>query len=578
VVLPEAPCGGSSLLAVCQGQPEPKVMNTRTAKSTPARQPGVSYDATPSGGRLSSLSFASADPCVTNSAVVGEVQPSSLSSGAVPRQVGATSSSGARGASDGESSADAQEADEANRRADTVVMASATTESVNLHKSRVLGIIDGWVGDLIGDLKTVLAFASKRFTQDASGDFYVPLVDHTVAGVAMPNPKKAFIGKTLTETSPGGLRIIFAGAHFPITTIADSIETEDASVDALQAAKRSVAGILRKVLRDIGRKEGVDEQTIFFLQGDLNSRTILKGGRPYDILLELLEDRLLQRAIGYNLPGIPRGRWYEMVQHDDARSLPVTYKFTHDAVDRDSAESPSSLTIGAVVDKASEARLFRARAETAGEGHSPAAYKQCLADVGDDYRSEWGIAFKPKNFRPFRFPSSADRLLYWVADPLHSRLEWEFPRGGYQVNYKQGGSDHKPVSLEAILRIRPPPGSSSSATAPVDSEPYVAAARSREGTAMCAEMSEMLDAEVFRDSTGVGQYSLWGKAKAGWNWTPDHEATTCEVCARGFGIFLRRHHCRLCGNCVCGACSRDRQPLPQLNIAELCRICTKCMV
>merc|ERR1712060_823202 len=37
------------------------------------------------------------------------------------------------------------------------------------------------------------------------------------------------------------------------------------------------------------------------------------------------------------------------------------------------------------------------------------------------------------------------------------RLSWSFPRfpqgGGYEVNHLQGGSDHRPVSVEAVLHI-----------------------------------------------------------------------------------------------------------------------------
>eukprot|EP00811_Abedinium_folium_P006904 NODE_16369_length_998_cov_3.897819.p1 GENE.NODE_16369_length_998_cov_3.897819~~NODE_16369_length_998_cov_3.897819.p1 ORF type:complete len:245 (+),score=42.93 NODE_16369_length_998_cov_3.897819:140-874(+) len=38
-------------------------------------------------------------------------------------------------------------------------------------------------------------------------------------------------------------------------------------------------------------------------------------------------------------------------------------------------------------------------------------------------------------------------------------------------------------------------------------------------------------------------------------WTPDNEAPKCELCHNAFSLFLRRHHCRRCGRCVCSNCS-----------------------
>jgi hypothetical protein len=42
-------------------------------------------------------------------------------------------------------------------------------------------------------------------------------------------------------------------------------------------------------------------------------------------------------------------------------------------------------------------------------------------------------------------------------------------------------------------------------------------------------------------------------------WAPD--TPTCEVCAVGFSLARRRHHCRICGSCVCGACSAHNVPM-----------------
>lgn len=39
-------------------------------------------------------------------------------------------------------------------------------------------------------------------------------------------------------------------------------------------------------------------------------------------------------------------------------------------------------------------------------------------------------------------------------------------------------------------------------------------------------------------------------------WEPDSASATCRLCAKTFGIFRRRHHCRNCGRLVCNKCSK----------------------
>ena len=38
--------------------------------------------------------------------------------------------------------------------------------------------------------------------------------------------------------------------------------------------------------------------------------------------------------------------------------------------------------------------------------------------------------------------------------------------------------------------------------------------------------------------------------KVDWMWTPDEDATQCEICDTPFTFFRRRHHCRRCGRCA----------------------------
>lgn len=59
-------------------------------------------------------------------------------------------------------------------------------------------------------------------------------------------------------------------------------------------------------------------------------------------------------------------------------------------------------------------------------------------------------------------------------------------------------------------------------------------------------------------------------------WVPDSEAQVCMHCKRNqFTVINRRHHCRNCGEVVCGSCSNKKFVLPnQPNKKE--RVCLTC--
>ncbi|BFU18258.1 Rho guanine nucleotide exchange factor, putative [Entamoeba histolytica HM-1:IMSS-B] len=56
---------------------------------------------------------------------------------------------------------------------------------------------------------------------------------------------------------------------------------------------------------------------------------------------------------------------------------------------------------------------------------------------------------------------------------------------------------------------------------------------------------------------------------------PDDTVVKCMICNKPFSFFIRRHHCRFCGKCVCGDCSLIRLPQPPLNTFE--RACSVCV-
>jgi hypothetical protein len=61
-------------------------------------------------------------------------------------------------------------------------------------------------------------------------------------------------------------------------------------------------------------------------------------------------------------------------------------------------------------------------------------------------------------------------------------------------------------------------------------------------------------------------------------WVPDDVASKCMICAQEFRLYRRKHHCRLCGNIVCHACSSRNFLIPGETEEEdrVERACDKC--
>jgi hypothetical protein len=60
-------------------------------------------------------------------------------------------------------------------------------------------------------------------------------------------------------------------------------------------------------------------------------------------------------------------------------------------------------------------------------------------------------------------------------------------------------------------------------------------------------------------------------------WRPDAASDSCLCCGKGFSIWTRRrHHCRACGELVCGECSPFSGPIPELGYTEPVRMCKDC--
>ena len=57
---------------------------------------------------------------------------------------------------------------------------------------------------------------------------------------------------------------------------------------------------------------------------------------------------------------------------------------------------------------------------------------------------------------------------------------------------------------------------------------------------------------------------------------PDSECLECSICKSKFTFVNRRHHCRKCGACICGECSKGKMPIESDTATVLERACKIC--
>ncbi|KAI6230179.1 hypothetical protein M3Y99_01084600 [Aphelenchoides fujianensis] len=57
-------------------------------------------------------------------------------------------------------------------------------------------------------------------------------------------------------------------------------------------------------------------------------------------------------------------------------------------------------------------------------------------------------------------------------------------------------------------------------------------------------------------------------------WVDDASVSECKSCSSAFSVINRRHHCRVCGNIFCAACSESRVQLP--SSSRPVRVCAAC--
>ncbi|XP_054884948.1 zinc finger FYVE domain-containing protein 1 [Poeciliopsis prolifica] len=59
-------------------------------------------------------------------------------------------------------------------------------------------------------------------------------------------------------------------------------------------------------------------------------------------------------------------------------------------------------------------------------------------------------------------------------------------------------------------------------------------------------------------------------------WVPDHSITHCHECNEVFTPAMSKHHCRACGQGVCGPCSTHIKPVPSRGWDHPVRVCNGC--
>lgn len=72
----------------------------------------------------------------------------------------------------------------------------------------------------------------------------------------------------------------------------------------------------------------------------------------------------------------------------------------------------------------------------------------------------------------------------------------------------------------------------------------------------------------------VGEASLFDLEEPVWH--PDEKSPACDRCKAQFTLLVRRHHCRRCGDVVCGDCS-EKTSLSRMGYVDPVLVCTKCL-
>ncbi|CAI5721735.1 unnamed protein product [Hyaloperonospora brassicae] len=87
------------------------------------------------------------------------------------------------------------------------------------------------------------------------------------------------------------------------------------------------------------------------------------------------------------------------------------------------------------------------------------------------------------------------------------------------------------------------------------------------------------DATATRGTGNISSRSLGAGPRSKMAFPPRwKQSRMCHVCACGFSLVKRRHHCRNCGQSVCSQHSINRVSLPKFALSEPQRVCDQCFL
>ncbi|TDH73390.1 hypothetical protein CCR75_009404 [Bremia lactucae] len=132
------------------------------------------------------------------------------------------------------------------------------------------------------------------------------------------------------------------------------------------------------------------------------------------------------------------------------------------------------------------------------------------------------------------------------------------------------------VQVTAILQMPMAEGTPSAATQNGD------ATVNRSGKPCLAALARLM----YRQVAAIGRLDLLLERRRLSNlvqirrteWVADHARKACAVCAKLFSLRRRKHHCRNCGEVVCGSCAPNREIDSDADAIINVRICTACVV
>mmetsp|Transcript_85570 Transcript_85570/g.238890 ORF Transcript_85570/g.238890 Transcript_85570/m.238890 type:complete len:424 (-) Transcript_85570:246-1517(-) len=101
--------------------------------------------------------------------------------------------------------------------------------------------------------------------------------------------------------------------------------------------------------------------------------------------------------------------------------------------------------------------------------------------------------------------------------------------------------------------------------------------RSDEESVPPSSCTSRLPSRDFRGAQQADMQAVLARGLSNWSVEWEEDTANCGVCNARFGDSMRtalRHHCRICGKCVCGGCSKSSLQLRDSKQAQ--RACTVC--